>query len=216
MSCNDTPVILSRPLTTASSVMCAGGFGNKKPFKTKLVSSQFSITSSTNTALNVNQQIAMTTSNFPDLTSFQLLFDEIRVLKGQLHYHFDVSTAATNSGTPSAAALGLVFDDSQPAPTSLSQVLILTNHTPPLVINPIGSATSFNGLPYQKLNFQQPKIAVLPATTVSPVGNNWFSTDPVSTNIVVDVLAYCDGIGASGVTKLTFWLVLDVEFKMRV
>jgi hypothetical protein len=191
------------------------GFSNLKPFKTRLVSSLSSNSSSANTANQVNNAVTMNSGVFPDLTDITGLFDEMRVLKGELWYTFSV--AALGAGlTPAACNAAVIFDPNLAAPSSSYQCLTQTHHTKPAVLLP-GALTLVQPAFCTELKLMKFKMPspIAPINSSDTVGSSWFTLDAGTAPEILTVQAYVSALGTAGISNFYYVLVLDVELRIR-
>jgi hypothetical protein len=186
-------------------------FLNKKPFRTKLWSNVSNNSSGANSALQYSQPTAYNSAAFPDFTNILALFDEMRVIKGVMHFHFSTSTAGTAYYIASAA---VGFDPTLGTPTTDTQNFIQTYHSPPIFVSGTTVQTIPTSLPYMRIPFRMPG-PLAPVTSSDIPGSAWFAIDGSTAPDLVQVMAHAGSAGTGGVSTFSYFIELDVELKIR-
>lgn len=174
-------------------------------------------------------QIYMNATNFPELTSWDNVYDSMRVLGGTLHYRplVQTSAATTTSTTHWVSAAAVEFDELTVTPASPAQVLSSTYNSGPHVIQAAyvnGNAGGLADDHFYKLHFKVPEpmapVINLSSLTASDaaIGKSWFPLQALGSNpFILSVVSYFQLIGTtlSSLTEHAYFLELDVEFRTR-
>jgi hypothetical protein len=168
----------------------------------------FAASSAASAALAVAAPIALTTGNFPELASFMAVYDQMRILRGVLHFSSAVSTAGTGSAFNSA---GVLFDSTAGAPTRVAGPLEETFSSGPHIL----AAPPMVNIPaLRKIPFHLPNPVAPIGTNLSP-GRAWFILDSTNQPFVCAVNYYSDGIAGGGIQTFLYMVELECELKMR-
>jgi len=194
------------------AVVSGKSYKNIKPTRTKLWSVGANSVSSVNTALSVGTNVAFGTSNFPDVTAMVGLYDEVRFLSGTLHYLFLAATPGTLYNAPAACAVA--FDANIGAPSSVTQVVTNTYHSPPYILNTNSTAVYPNPHRFHSLHFKMPG-PLAPVVGNDTVGNAWMTLNNTAAPVLLTLLAYIPPSGTSGSTEFIYYLEFDIELKIR-
>jgi hypothetical protein len=191
----------------------AKGFAGLKPIKVKLWSSLGIYTSTASSALSINTNYAFNSSNFPELSSFINLYDEVRVLKVKLHYWMETVTIGVGYNV-GAGALAIGFDPTAVTPTSVNNTCENSFTTGPLAFSPINANGSLFLQKFHTLVASAPKLA--PITSSDCPGNAWTTLDggtPFTSHVL---LGYANSLSTAGQVAVSCYFELDVEFRLRV
>jgi hypothetical protein len=172
------------------------------------------IASAANTALVGNVVWGLNSTNFPDLTNIIGLFDEMRIIKGRIHFMFNTDTVGAGFNQVTPAALGVTFDPISTAPTSVTSVMNQSYHTQPYLLN--STSTLLSPQPYrlETLSFTMPS-PLAPITSSDIPGSAWFALDGGTAPTLLLIQYWCDRMGAGGTSALTYIVELDIELKIR-
>jgi hypothetical protein len=208
----------ARPLQTPlknllRSARSAGGFKGMKPIRVRLFSVQFFQGSAAPGTNSVNGTITLTTGNFPELASFLPVYDEMRFIKGKLHYL--VSVAGTGGGTGVGFySTSVLFDQTVGAPSSVNGVLEETFSQGPHAIASIASNYALNPIGMRTLSFYPPS-SVAPVGTNTNVGRAWFILDSTNAPHMCQINHFCTSCAGTAATGFSYYVELDVELRMR-
>jgi len=187
-----------------------------KPIKVKLFSAPVVTVSAVNTAIALNTNVVYNTATFPEQASFAAVYDECRVLGVKVHYFFYLGTSSSsNGGGPCALAIN--FDPTSPAPTGLVSILSQAHNTGAHFLSSsviVTSVATAHGK-YPTLSARTPG-PLAPITSSDVPGSAWFAVDGGTAPIIFNMNAYTSPIGALGVTNLSVFYELDVEYRLRV
>jgi len=188
-----------------------------KPIRVKLWSVQLATTSAAATALAITSSIVLSTGNFPELSNFMVIYDELRMMKVKLHYHHLVPTPAASGSTVTTGAINIQFDPTATAPASISSALEESFNSGPLLIFPgVNGATNQSGsisMKYHTLSATVPKLA--PITGGDCPGSAWIALDSATAPSMCVIGSYIQALGPSGVTSILYFVELDVELRLR-
>jgi hypothetical protein len=190
----------------------AKGYRNLSPQKTTLWSFVNLNTSSAATILEVNNQILWNSTFFNDFNAITSLYDEMRILKGKLHFIFACSTSASATPYTSQASCMVGFDPNLGGPTNVVQPLIQTFHSAPFHVQ--GLQSSNLSRPFHTLSFTLP-------TTLAPIsasdcpGKAWFTLDAGTAPVLMVIQAVATALGTNGVLQFNYFVEFDVELKIR-
>jgi hypothetical protein len=190
------------------------GFLGLKPIRVRLFSPVNTVVSTAATALSAAISVPFSVGEFPEVSSLQTLYDEVRILKIYFHFMPYVSAPVT-AGDTFDAAYAIEFDPSVSAPSSVNTVMESSHMVGPLFV----SAPSATGVNYPSLQKYHTLSANLPAPLVPVggsdcIGRGWFTVDGTSP-IVAVLNLYHTAMGTGGISNLRYYLSLDCEFKMR-
>jgi len=197
-----------------------GGFNSLKPIKVKLWGAPSNIISSAATALSINTVFTFNTSNFPELSSFAGIYDQARVMG--VHWNFMPFFQTTSSSLNQQffeSAYAIEFDPSISGPSSVQMVLESTHHSGPFFVSctSAGAGGAIGSIPsvqkFKRLSAKTPG-PLAPIVASDCVGNAWFTLD-VTAPIVCVINGYHLAAGTLGVTAVSYYMELDVEFRMR-
>jgi len=169
--------------------------------------------SAANTPMRINIDNTMTTSTYPELTAFQLLYDYMRVTGGKLWYRFSTGTAGTFSSVSCSAAVNSDVNTATSS-LSLSDTLSSRFHGPPIMMYPtvVGPTTQSNS--FYKIPFSTDAPCV-PINASDAVGGSWFMTASASTPVINCAHFFAEAAGGTGTVNVTFLWELFVEFRLR-
>jgi hypothetical protein len=181
------------------------GFSGLKPIRTKLSSIIIATTSIAGSDNVTNNSFLLTIANFPELASWMVVYDEMRVIGGELSFHPFVGVNGTN---PSLGAVSVMFDPTAGNPTSVTTTLEESYHSK------IFANRSILDLPVvHTLSWKAPKC--IPNSLVSNPGTTWFTLDNNSTPHMFSVHGFQTTLAGAGTVGLKFLATLNVEFRMR-
>jgi hypothetical protein len=206
------PVSLRQLLRTAMHGN-KGKFNGLKPIRIRLMSTQFNQSSATPGTNSVNNSITLTTGNFPELASFLSVYDEMRVLKGAIHWYTSVSGTGANSGI-AFNATSCLFDQTAGNPTSVNGVLEETFSQGPFALASVSSNFALNSTKMHRLDFHPPTSTAPIGTNVNP-GRSWFILDSTNAPHIVQVNHFCTNPTGTATTVFAYYVELDVEMRMR-
>lgn len=189
-----------------------------QPLSTKLFSSQATSGSAANTALSVAINISFAAATFPEIATFEALYDEVRVKAITIHFMFYTALYATAAQQNGAGVCSLTWDSAGALPTSLGNILTNPINSglreiqaqagcPPVPVYPGGRL--------QTLHSRTPNGVDVISSTECP-GNAWFSLIAASNPTVGVINAYIPAIGTTGVTGFWYLIELDVDFRLRL
>jgi len=179
------------------------------------VGAEVVVTSSAAAALSINQTVVSNTGNFPELTDFFPIYDEMRVLA--IHYAWTAYVLTPSSGVNNATmALAIEFDPSISGPSTYAQVLESSHHTGPYLLS---SGSTGGGSLQPSLKKYELFSAKMPGPLAPIVasdcpGSAWYAVD-VTAPVLAVLNGYITALGTAGVTQLRFTPMIDVEFRMR-
>lgn len=200
-----------RNIMRGSRTAGKGKFSGLKPIRASITTNDIGVAGSAASALVVNQTITLTTGNFPELSSFMVVYDLMRIVRGRVRYLPAVNV--TGSGLAFGACCALA-DQTAGNPTSVSKVREETHSSTPYAI---AGSTAFgiqNPSKFQVLPFEF-KTHIAPVGTNTNPGDGWFVLDTNNAPHVVQVQAYHTPLTTTGVTQFSYYVELDCEFKMR-
>jgi len=186
-------------------------FSNKRPFRTKLVSNLNSNNSGVNSPLNVANALAFNNSTFPDATSIISLFDEMKIIRGKVHYRFFCGTAGTLSFVP--GALAVEFDNTIASITTIPEILTATYHSPVFALCSNSVNQIDTTVRYDTLSFTLPKGTTPIGSSV--VTSQWVTIDVTNPPDVCVVEAVVLSAGSGGQMGLSYYVEVDVELRTR-
>jgi hypothetical protein len=188
------------------------GFSGLKPVRAKLYSTLFGAISAATAALTVNSNVTLTAGNFPEIASWMTVYDEMRIIKGALHYSNWIQIQASANPNLSFGAIAIMFDGTAAAPTTVDGVM---QETFSRFLTPLSGASIASAHPtMHKLDFNVGKPLVS-LTSNDMVGSSWFTLDSTSAPSMAVVHLYATDGGTNAVTGLKYVLEFDVEFRMR-
>jgi len=191
-------------------------FNGLKPIRIKLMSTEFTVTSAASAVLANVSNVTLSTGNFPELSQFMLVFDELRMCHTKVHYHHLITTPGA-APTTAAAALNIQFDPTAAAPASISSAMEESYNTGPLRLFPgVNGATLQSGdisHKYHSIVAKVPKLA--PITGGDCPGSAWIALDTATAPSMLVVGNYVTALGAGGVVTISFFVELDVELRLR-
>jgi len=194
-----------------------GGFSGLRPIRAKLFSTLFSSASGAASALTYASSVTLTTGNFPELSQFMVIYDELRMINVKIHYFPLVSTAATVAPFTTTAAFSLEFDPTAGAPTSAGSLLEATFSSNLMLVS-----AGVNGTTAQSINFhtkyltlsgRAPKLA--PIASSDCPGSAWIVLDSSTAPTMCVFLQYAAALGTTGIITNSWMVELDVEFRLR-
>lgn len=188
-----------------------GAFKGLKPVKATLTTNDIGHASAAATAMAINDTIILTTGNFPELASFMVVYDLMRIVKGRIRY---VPLLLTAGGGLSFGAVSALMDQTSSAPSTVEQIREETFSSDPFMVAGaltlgIQNQSKFKVLPF---HFSSPTA---PVGTNTNCGNDWFVLDSTNAPHIVQVQAVLTALTGTGVTQLSYYVELDCEFKMR-
>jgi len=195
-----------------------GGFSGLKPIKVKLFSVQQTNSSGAATPLAFITNIMLNTTTFPELSAFNQIYDEIRMMHVKIHYFPYVSTASSAVNPPTAIYAGaLQFDPNAATPASPNGQLEESYNTglwflTPGVNGTLGQSSHFH-LRFRTLSGKVPKIA--PITGVDLPGSNWIVLNSGTAPTMAAWSGYATALGTAGITSVLWFVELDVELRLR-
>jgi hypothetical protein len=146
-----------------------------------------------------------------------LVYDEIRMINAHFHFVFGYSVPGT--GTELAVCNAAVtFDPSAGAPTTSYGLLEESFNSGPLV-NIIGNAGGVGQVvtrPNGRMDLvtgRAPRLA--PISTSDCPGSAWICLDGATPPTMLVQQAYCAPLGTGGISTITYFTSLDVEFRLR-
>lgn len=184
-----------------------GAFSGLKPIKTRLYSTFFSTASAAGGTIGAQNNITLTAGNFSELSSYMVLYDEIRILSVTAQCFAMPLVAGTDAAF---VVFGLHFDPTAGVPAAPMKVQEESHHTGPKMIGPSMITTHHEPM---KIHARLPRLT----TTVGNqcVGSNWQTLDSTSANTVAVIAQYVSSLGGAGVSRTQVQLILDCEFRMR-
>jgi len=216
---NPLEVSVPRKAITLREIMRAakgtgkGKFNGLKPIRIRLLSTQFNQASAAPGTNSVNQSITLTTGNFPELASFLPVYDEMRVVKGAIHYLVSVTGGGGGTGI-GFYATSVLFDQTAGAPASVNGVLEETFSHGPHGIASVASNYALNPTKMSVLRFHPPTSTAPIGTNVNP-GRSWFVLDSTNAPHIIQVNHYCTSCAGAAATSFAYYVELDVELRMR-
>jgi hypothetical protein len=193
-----------------------GSFKSMKPIRVKLTSQGQNYTSGAGASNSINTNVAFSTTNFPELADFSVVYDEVRVLNITMHYYASITTAGTTLIAP--CAFSVAFDPTVGTPSSVTTVVEEQYaHGPMMLMAGIngGSNQSGNFLQkYHKLRAKVPGPLAIITSSDCP-GNAWFTVDAGTAPIILVNYSYITALGGSGVSTISVYYELDCEFRLR-
>lgn len=170
-------------------------FNGLKPIRVKLFSALQNPVSSAATALIINNPMLLNAATFPELASFGLVYDELRMLGVKLHY-FPLITTPGAAPTTSTAAFSLQFDPNIGNPTTSTAVLEESYNSGLMVISPgVNGATNQSSNFHTKflsLSAKSPKLA--PITGDDCPGSSWIVIDASTAPTMVNVVGFASAL----------------------
>jgi hypothetical protein len=193
-----------------------GGFDGLKPIKVKL----WSVVGGTSSSgASANAQISLwslSTGNFPELTDFLAIYDEIRMLSVRVHAFPYVSLAPAAAPFTSTCVFNVQFDPSVSAPSSITNALQESYHVGPIEVccgtNAYAASAPFQQK-YLSRSAKPPKLA--PISGSDCPGSSWITLDATTAPTMVAVGYYTTALGTSGIVSMKLYVELDVELRLR-
>jgi len=170
------------------------------------------------TALTINNNVVFASATFPEIADFALLYDEARLVGVKVHWLPWVTVPGASNSASFAVAVG--FDPSVGGATAPNQVLEETFHQGPFRLFPgVNGATQQNSgtcfaQKYQILH-ARPPAKLAPITSSDCPGSAWFCVDGATAPILFQWIGYINSTGAAGVTNVSSFFELDMEFRLR-
>jgi len=191
-----------------------GKKGIGKAVKTKLWSPFVIGLSSAATALASATTYALNSTNFPEITNWQAVYDEMRILGVRLHFRFYTATASSSSN-PALCFAAIVFDDTFGTPSTSNALMETQWHSKPTLTFPSLGVNTVDNPTLSVLHATPPEPLAL-LTSNSIVGRSWFTLNNTDIANTCRVAFYGTPLGAAGVLGVAFYVELDVEFRVRV
>jgi len=193
-------------------------FNGLKPIRVKLYSVEQVNTSAANTALTINNNVVLATATFPEFQDFALLYDEARLVAVKVHWLPWVTVPGAVNSASMAVAVG--FDPSVGGATAPNQVLEETFSQGPFRLFPgVNGATQQNSgvcfaQKYQTL-VARPPAKLAPITSADCPGSAWVCVDGATAPIMFQWIGYINSLGAAGVSNVSAFFEMDMEFRLR-
>jgi hypothetical protein len=186
-------------------------FTGLKPVRAKLFSSAFATNGVANTAYGAITNV--TTANFSEFTSFEAVYDEMRVLAVVFHWMPYLSVA---SSAPVTVTASVEFDPTAGAPSAIYQPLEGSFSAGPYFLTSASSGTVNE--PTVRKYFQihaDPPAPLAPITGSDVPGKSWFAMD-TGTPVNLFTWQMCTTTPTGGgVVSGTYLHELHVEFRLR-
>jgi hypothetical protein len=188
--------------------------------------------SSTGASTGIVDPIPFNTTNFPELSSWDNLYDMCRVLGGTVHFRAAPVTAQGTTGSTNinwwTSALSVQFDALNVTPTSVGSILNATYHSQPQLFPvtttngnqpSLGDQNSFHSFKFRVPEGLTPVIDAASLTASdTAIGRSWFPFQALAAapNILtLEAFHTLSGTAANAVATFFVYLELDVEFKTR-
>jgi len=222
-------LVRSRPRRTIHG---KSGTARNPIVRTKLCSALISLASSTGASTGVVDPIAFNSTNFPEITSWDNVYDQCRVLGGTAHFRLVPVTAQATTGSTTVgwwlSALSVQFDSLNVTPAGVGAVMNSVYHSgpqlaPTTVTNgnqpSLGDTQTFHKLKFRVPNALAPVIDVgnLTASDTS-IGRNWFPLQALAASpniLTLEAFHTLSVAQTNAVCTFYVYLELDVEFRTR-
>jgi hypothetical protein len=162
------------------------------------------------TAITINTNSLFQASDFPEISSYNALYDEARITKVRVYHKLFCVTAATTPGIV-YGSMAIQFDSSLANPTTTYAALestwnsgFMTAWTSPLVDQRIDK-------PLRVFTATPDKLQIFGS---NPPGSSWFPIAGAPT--AFKLLGFVGAPSAAGVIDLLVRIELDVEFRVRL
>jgi hypothetical protein len=192
-------------------------FSGLKPIRAKLYSAIQLQNSTAAAALSASSPILFNATTFPEIASFGLVYDEVRILGFKLHFFPYVSTPATAFPEFTDFATSIQFDPGVANPTTVTQVLEESYNSGVMKIcagvNGLSNQSSLFRIPYATLDARAPKLA--PINGDDCPGSAWFAVDASTAPTTCVITSYASALGTAGISRLDYYVELDCEFRLR-
>jgi hypothetical protein len=181
-----------------------------KPVRTKLIGVPVSYIGAAASTLTFNSTVVFNSTNFPEIASFSVLYDQVRVLK----VHHDFTPYCSISSTNYSVSYGsmALFPDADLPAISTSYGCLEAECNSGLMLLPGSTAANNTQIPKVKLSMALKPTATVGAATTP--GSSWFDLNSAPT--IYQLQGVFSPLSAVGCVTILSWNWLEVEFRSRV